>query len=298
MLDVLGHHGLILCTAFSPDGRRIASGSIDQTIRIWDRATGESLNRIHQHQDWVTDLAFLQSNERLLSIGADGRLLLHDLSGSVPRLVRSHSLSQRLHSLAVSSDEEWIAVGCDRGSVSVFDRSLGLLLSDALRIDSAIYSMSFVPNRPYLAIGGRSRKLHLYQVSSTEMTPIPTKPLGDPTVCREITFSVNGSLCCLALGFGAQLRETENWTLLAEMRDQKDVISCARFAPDGRHLLCGSWDESVQVLTVPTLNARHVLKPGLGRILCLDVAPDGMTALVAGTLHQLLLWDLSDDLTG
>jgi WD40 repeat protein len=54
-----GHTGLILSMAFSPDGTRIASGSYDMTIRIWDTKTGEGVvEPLEGHTDSVSSLAF------------------------------------------------------------------------------------------------------------------------------------------------------------------------------------------------------------------------------------------------
>ena len=45
-----GHEGFVTSVAFSPDGRRIVSGSRDRTLRIWDAETGAELQRLTGHK--------------------------------------------------------------------------------------------------------------------------------------------------------------------------------------------------------------------------------------------------------
>src|SRR4029077_12939648 len=53
-LTLDGHAGAVLSVAFSPDGQRLASGSGDKTVRIWDSATGQELFALKGHNDLVT----------------------------------------------------------------------------------------------------------------------------------------------------------------------------------------------------------------------------------------------------
>ncbi len=42
-LTLKGHTDFVHCVAFSPDGRRIVSGSIDRTLKVWDATTGQEM---------------------------------------------------------------------------------------------------------------------------------------------------------------------------------------------------------------------------------------------------------------
>jgi len=62
-----------LCAAFSPDGRRIASGGYDDNIlRLWDAATGELLRQYEGHTNYVLGVAFLPDGRRIASGSHDG----------------------------------------------------------------------------------------------------------------------------------------------------------------------------------------------------------------------------------
>jgi WD40 repeat protein len=53
-----GHSGSVRSVAFSPDGKQVASGSSDKTVRLWDAVTGAPLQTLEGHSSWVFSVAF------------------------------------------------------------------------------------------------------------------------------------------------------------------------------------------------------------------------------------------------
>jgi WD40 repeat protein len=71
---LVGHKDKVLCLAFSPDGKHIATGSAEMTVRVWETATGSQVKRSAEHQGPVHGLAFSPDGKTIVSCGDSIRL--------------------------------------------------------------------------------------------------------------------------------------------------------------------------------------------------------------------------------
>ena len=75
-----GHTDTVFAVAWSPDGKRIASGSSDKTVQVWDASDGSHLFTYRGHSSWVLDVAWSPDGKYLASAGADKTVQVWDAS--------------------------------------------------------------------------------------------------------------------------------------------------------------------------------------------------------------------------
>ena len=86
-----GHDDVVNSAVFSPDGRRILTGSEDHTARIWDAETGEQLHELRGHDTRVLAAAFSPDGERVVTASSDQTARVWDAStGEIVAVLRGH----------------------------------------------------------------------------------------------------------------------------------------------------------------------------------------------------------------
>jgi hypothetical protein len=77
-LALHGHEGTVTCVAFRPDGKRIVTASWDNTLKLWDTATGEGVLTLVGDEDYVAAVAFSPDGRRIASGGGEGTVRIWD----------------------------------------------------------------------------------------------------------------------------------------------------------------------------------------------------------------------------
>jgi WD40 repeat protein len=183
-----GHTDWVLSVAFSPDGRLLASGSFDDTIKLWEVASGRLVRTLTGHTDWVRSVAF-SPDGRLLASGSDDETikLWEVASGS---LVRSLGHTAPVLSVAFSPDGRLLASGSYK-EIKLWDVATGSLVRTLTGHTNWVLSVAFSPDGRLLASGSADKTIKLWEVASGSLVRTLT---GHTDWVRSVAFSPDGRL--------------------------------------------------------------------------------------------------------
>ena len=123
--ELRGHSKWVYGVAFSPDGKWLATGGWDRTIKLWDAATGEERLTIFGHEGFVLDLAFSPDSRTLASTSEDRSVRLWEVPTGRPIGV-FHGHTDFVQAVAFAPDGRELASGGLEGTMKVWDRRTSL----------------------------------------------------------------------------------------------------------------------------------------------------------------------------
>jgi WD40 repeat protein len=186
--DFVGHTGIVWCLAFSPDGRRALSGSMDHTVRLWNVATGREVHRF-QHNAWVMGVCFSPDGKRGLSSTENGDIVLWELeTGRYLRNFKGHAGG--VECVAFSPDGLHILSAGRDGTVRLWDvRREKEIRHLADNLGQQVH-VAFSPDGRRALTAGTNHTFRLLDVE-TGKELIPYVSLGDGNV-QCVAFSPDG----------------------------------------------------------------------------------------------------------
>lgn len=278
--------------AYSPDGKRIASGDGSQ-VRIRDAGTGELVNTLSGHEGIVWSLAYSPDGKRIASGSADQTVRIWEAdSGTQLGLLEGHTYA--IGGLAFSPDGKWLASASDDGTLKMWDSASGRLLHDLSDFPDIVDSVDFSPDGTLLAAPSGDG-LHIWSVSE-EMkddlsTPLLEQKLLISGAGGAVKFSPDGDLLATTSGSTARLWEASTGREILNLPGHTDWAVDVDFSPDGKRLVTAGFDETVKVWNIaPGQETLSVAGPGRS-FAFLAFNPAGSEFATPGADGSTAVWD-------
>jgi WD40 repeat protein len=304
------HEQRIDSVTFSTDGETVVTSSVDQTIRVWDSATGEHLFQIGDNRP---------TDERLrappCALSKDGKFLVCASNDTIrfwnlklgKEMRQFKSLEGNVLSLAVSPDDTTLAtlsverklaeeatdVLFHNNSVHLRDIETGKLLVAIAGLSRTTRSLGFSPNGRLLAVSAfHGKGIVLYDVKTGD--PVRTIEAAFSYNIPRFSFSPNGTLLAVATTDNRKIRlwKVSTGKPIRTIEKPANSFESLAFSPNGKVLAAVGCDKRCLFEVASGRILWH--NPGYeGPIRAVAFSPDGKRLVTAGDDGSALIWKLT-----
>lgn len=242
-----GHKDAVMCCAFSPDGKYLATSSADRSVVIWDASSFKKRHRLeneHSHTDTVTAVCFSPDSSLLISAGKDCRVVLWDpRSGMFLQKARRHQAGI-LHCDFSRDDNRMFATASEDKTVGIWEiQGPRMNRTEITGHKSVVFQVCFSSDNVTLASCSNDRTIMLWNRRTGKRLAKFKDLYSRVMTCK---FSPDGTLLA-AVVEGERVRI---WNAMRgdvvnvlEGHHTQPILSCT-FSPDGNIIATGSGDKT------------------------------------------------------
>jgi len=286
-----GHASWVTCVALSPNAQIVASSSLDDTVRIWNAATGEAIAVLKGHSRGVNTIALSPDGRALISGSDDYMLKIWNAStGALLGTLTGHS--RDVNAVAISPDSKLFVSGGEDRTIRIWSLTTGAMMRTLSGTTGMIRTLAISPDGKLLASGGLDNKVRLWNLAAGSPIQVLSGHLNsinaiafcndgktlvtgskDKTIriwnyqtgallrsLSEHTRDVNAIVITLGdrlLVSGSSDRTIRIWDLasgrvLMTWADHADAVNSLAVSRDGKLLVSGSSDKTVRIWQLPT----------------------------------------------
>ncbi len=305
------HSDVVKSVAISPNQNIIASGSLDQTIKLWNLSTGELIHTFTGHRSAVIDVAFSPDGKTLASASNheffDGSIKLWDVANKQFKQSLGNTLvALRTSCLAFSPDEQTIANG--HIGTTLMGGTIDIWNLRRSRIEKTLWGhvwevncLAFSKDGRILVSGSLDGAVKIWNWHRKELLHTLIRPVDFFGALASWFDSSVGIIWCVAISPDGktvaasgseqpiQLWNTENGKLLRTFTEHSDSIYALAFSPDGETLASGGADNTIRIWNFHTGELLETLEH-LGPVKSVVFSYDGKTLVSGSADATVKIW--------
>ncbi|OBQ33703.1 MAG: hypothetical protein AN485_18045, partial [Anabaena sp. MDT14b] len=284
-----GHSYSVISVAYSPDGQTLASGSDDNTIKLWNVNTGNLLQTLTGHSQQVRSVAYSPDGQTLASGSVDRTIKLWNVNtGNLLQTLKGHS--HWVWSVAYSPDGQTLVSGSYDNTIKLWNVNTGNLLKTLEGHSDWVISVAYSPDGQTVASGSNDRTIKLWNVKTGNLL----KTLeGHSDWVISVAYSPDGQ----TVASGSNDKTIKLWNvktgnLLQTFAAHSRSVNSVAYSPDGQTLASGNGDNTIKLWNVKTGKLLQTFTAHSSLVFSVAYSPDGQTLASGSGDDTIKIWRL------
>jgi WD40 repeat protein len=280
------HDGAVTTVAYSADGSRFVTASLDRTARVWDAATGQPMGAPMKHVDAVRTASFNADGSRVVTGSDDGTARIWDAATGEP-VGKPLRHDGPVHGARFNGDGSHVVTASANKTARVWDAATGALVR-SMQLPTALWLASFSPDGRYVVTVSDDTTVRIWNASTgTLNSEIPHQGRA-----WYATFSPDGTRVVTA----SEDKTARVWSLpgfkhVDKMMHHDGALITARFSPDGRRIVTASRDNTARIWDAETGEPVGDPMRHTGPVMSASFSADGQLVVTASDDRTARTWD-------
>lgn len=287
----IAHKDSVKSVVFSPDGKQLASGSVDTTVKFWNISDGALLKTLSGHTAGVASVAFSADGKLLASGSEDKTIKLWSIpDGALLNTLAWHT--NAVESVAFSPDGKLLASGSKDQTIRLWSVPEGNLLNTLHGHTAAVNAVVFTSDSKWMASASEDYTVRLWNVADGKCrNTLEGHSLG----IKSVAFSPDGK----QLASASADKTIKRWSvpdgkLISTFGGYLSGVNSNTFSPDGKLLASGSGDKSIKLWNASKgLLLKTLIGPPDG-VNSVAFSPDSKLLASGGADKSVKLWSMPD----
>lgn len=274
--QITGHPKETWSVAFSPDGRLLATGSDDESVRLWNLASGEMLHEFKGHEATVAKVAFSPQGNLLASAGFDQTIRIWDVAARRHTRTLTGSAGT-VRALAWFADGKRLVTSDSPKSdypprVLIWDAITGTLLQTLDGFTDHIHTVAVTTDQRFVIATSNDKSIRVWKIQGGTLSRQWTNEsnIRSATLLNQERWLATGGNDGVI-----KIRDLETGTVLLDLIGHLKPVLTLAISPDGRVLASGGEDRTVRLWDAVTGRSLMVLTDQTTQINCVSFSPAG-----------------------
>ncbi|MEH2048454.1 beta-propeller domain-containing protein [Nostoc sp.] len=296
----IGHATVVSSLAFSPNGKILASGSWDSSVKVWNLLNGELRYNLPASSWSVLAVAISPDSKTLASGNGYGPTIENETlklwNLETGKLIRSISASAKIRSVAFSPDGKTLISGTEDNTIKLWNVDNGQLLKTLSGHSEIVTSVAVSSDGKNLVSGSFDKTIKLWDLKTGELIRTFS---GHTGAVYSVAIDPKDKLILS----GSSDKTIKSWDLstgrlVRTFSGHSSVVASVAISPDGQSLISGgggydSPDRAIRVWNLNTGELIHTLVGHSEEVTAVAVSPDSKIIASGSRDARVKIWSLS-----